>query len=212
VIVPSKAESRDRVIKATNSQTAVQPASLRATDKIQRDIEEYFKAFGLFYDRRKNFYKNDGKPVENIVSISALAQAVMAVLLQRPDTARARPSSLLKNDTDYSNVFDDKRDVATYRVAAVLLKSVDSHLRGQDLSPKDRTNIRFYVAMHWAATLCGKASPTAADLCSIDLKSLDDVLLQASADKILMLYRERGANDETAKGPALLAALKAIMV
>jgi hypothetical protein len=49
-------------------------------------------------------------------------------------------------------------------------------------------------------------------LCSIDLKSLDDVLLQASADKILMLYRERGANDETAKGPALLAALKAIMV
>ncbi len=38
VIVPSAPESRDKIIKATNSQTAVQQASLRATDKIHRDI------------------------------------------------------------------------------------------------------------------------------------------------------------------------------
>lgn len=44
VIVPTKAESRDRVIKATNSQTNIPPASLRATDKIHRDIEEYLSA------------------------------------------------------------------------------------------------------------------------------------------------------------------------
>ena len=53
VMVPAEEESRDRIIKATNSQTVVQRSSLRATDKIHRDIEEYFRPKGLFYDRRK---------------------------------------------------------------------------------------------------------------------------------------------------------------
>jgi len=92
VISPQTSDSRDRVIKATNSQTAISAASLRATDKIQRDIEQYLRPFGLFYDRRKNSNKNEGKPLDKIVSIAAMAQALMAVVLQKPGTARARPS------------------------------------------------------------------------------------------------------------------------
>ena len=41
IIVPGKVESSDRIIKATNSQTSIPQASLRATDKVHRDIEEY---------------------------------------------------------------------------------------------------------------------------------------------------------------------------
>jgi len=74
VIVTEDAESRDRIIRATNSQTDIPSASLRATDKIHRDIEDFFATRGLFYDRRKNFYKNQGKPVRKIVSIGFLAQ------------------------------------------------------------------------------------------------------------------------------------------
>ena len=55
VIAPRDEESQDRIIKATNSQNAVAAASLRSTDKIHRDIEQYFAISGLFYDRRKNF-------------------------------------------------------------------------------------------------------------------------------------------------------------
>jgi hypothetical protein len=95
VIVPDEDDSRDRIIKATNSQTPVQPASLRATDRIHRQIEEYLRPRGLFYDRRKNFYKNEGKPRDKIIGIPHMSQAVMAILLQRPDTARSRPSSLI---------------------------------------------------------------------------------------------------------------------
>ncbi|WP_332709235.1 AIPR family protein [Sphingomonas sp. PB4P5] len=46
-------ETRDKIIKATNFQNRVEPASLRATDKVQRDIEEARRASGLFYDRRR---------------------------------------------------------------------------------------------------------------------------------------------------------------
>lgn len=115
VIVPNAAESRDRIIRATNSQTAIPPASLRATDRIHRDIEQYLKPFGLYYDRRKNFYKNEGKPINRIISIPQMAQAIMAILLQRPDTARARPSSLIRRDEEYQRLFSTTHPIEVYR-------------------------------------------------------------------------------------------------
>jgi hypothetical protein len=73
IIVPGKAESSDRIIKATNSQTSIPQASLRATDKVHRDIEEYLEPFGLFYDRRKNMHKNEGRSTEQIIGIPLIA-------------------------------------------------------------------------------------------------------------------------------------------
>jgi hypothetical protein len=61
VIVPSSDEVRDKIIKATNSQTQIPKSSLRATDPIHRQIETFLKTKNFFYDRRKNFYKNEGK-------------------------------------------------------------------------------------------------------------------------------------------------------
>jgi AIPR protein len=42
IIVTADAATRDQVIRATNRQTAVSDASLRATDDVQRQIEDYF--------------------------------------------------------------------------------------------------------------------------------------------------------------------------
>src|SRR5690606_11118980 len=99
--------------------------SLRATEKIHRDIENYLGSFKLYYDRRKNFYKNEGKPIEKIVSINQLAQTVMAVLLRRPNDARARPSSLLKSEDDYQAVFSDAYPIAVYKVCAELNRRIE---------------------------------------------------------------------------------------
>lgn len=62
VIETEDTESRDQIIRATNSQTRIPIASLRATDKIHRDIEDFLANKGLFYDRRKNFLKTKGNP------------------------------------------------------------------------------------------------------------------------------------------------------
>ncbi|WP_425404319.1 AIPR family protein [Hwanghaeella sp.] len=91
VIETSDADVRDKVIRATNSQNRMLPAQLRMTDQIHRDIEEVFKKVGLYYDRRKGFYRDQGKPVSKIISVNAVTQAVLTVLLQRPNDARARP-------------------------------------------------------------------------------------------------------------------------
>ena len=42
ILVIQEGVNKDKIIRATNSQTAINPASLRATDEVQRDIEQFF--------------------------------------------------------------------------------------------------------------------------------------------------------------------------
>ncbi len=87
IIVPHDDAIRDRIILATNSQTSIPPASLKSTDPIHKDIEEFLYRHGLFYERRKNFYKNQGKDSKKIIGIAKMAQSVISVLLQEPNQA-----------------------------------------------------------------------------------------------------------------------------
>lgn len=209
VIVANDPGSRDRIIKATNSQTSIPAASLRATDKIHRDIEEYLGPFGIYYDRRKNSQKQLGRPVDKIISIALLAQAVMAIALQRPGDARARPSSLIKNESDYNLIFNSHYPIALYFVAAKLIKSVHAYLRARDnLAPKDRNNLLFYVAMHVAACLAGKADANINALADINAQDITDDVLRDSVMVIEEAYRRLGGDDQVAKGNQLVTEVK----
>lgn len=142
--------TRDDIIRATNSQTKVPDASLHATEDIHRQLEAHFLNKGWYYDRRKNFYKNDGKPADRIISIPMLGQAVMSVGLSRPDDARARPTSLLNNETDYNAVFNPKLSLDVYLWVATLQRSVDAVLASDERAtqPSVRTNTKFYISSY----------------------------------------------------------------
>jgi len=210
VIVANEPASRDRIIKATNSQTSIPAASLRATEKIHRDIQEFLVPFSIYYDRRKNSQKQLGRPIDKIISIALMAQAMMSIVLQRPDDARARPSSLIKKDEDYNRIFSAKLPIQIYLVAATIVKTAQASLRGrEDLAPKDRNNLLFYVAMHASAALAGVSAPSSDQLATIAPGSITDVMMNASIATVEPIYRQLGANDQTAKGTQFLAALKA---
>jgi hypothetical protein len=157
IIVTDDYGTRDKVIRATNRQTAVPAASLRATDQIQRDLESVFLSADWFYERRKNHYRNQRKTPARIVGIPYLAQAIMAVGLSDPSNSRARPSSLLKRDVDYERIFDPRVDYKTYLWIAQVQKAVDEFLRSEPASATaaERTNLRFYVSMLLVATRFG---------------------------------------------------------
>jgi hypothetical protein len=106
VIQATDESTRDKIIRATNRQTPIGSSQLKATERIHRDIEAYFRTRSKYYERRKNSYKNAGKPKRDIFSINEVAQAIIAIVLARPDDARARPGSLLKSEGDYNKVFD----------------------------------------------------------------------------------------------------------
>jgi hypothetical protein len=213
VIVPAGEDSRDRIIKATNSQTAVQQASLRATDKIHRDIEEFLRPKGLFYDRRKNYYKNDGKPRDRIIGIPYLAQAVMAVVLQKPDIARGRPSSLLKKDEDYDKVYSESYPVQLYYVCAEAMRHVETRLKSADvnLAIKDRNNLRFYVLMHALSRLAGEKTPGLSTIAGLDPAAIDESAIDASLMVVRAEYEKLGGTDQVAKGQSLRAAVLATL-
>jgi hypothetical protein len=107
IIAPTSEKSRDEIIKATNSQTHIPKPYLRGMDVVHRNIEDHLKGFGLFYERRKNQYKNLGKNRSTIVTLSEMAQALMAAFLFRGGDARGRPNSLLKSDEDYQLLFSE---------------------------------------------------------------------------------------------------------
>ncbi|MBP2161665.1 MULTISPECIES: AIPR family protein [Asticcacaulis] len=207
IVSSENEETRDKIIKATNSQNGIQPSTLRATDKIQRDIEETLKVSGLFYDRRKNFYKNEGKPADKIISIPLMAQAVMSMILSKPDTARARPSSLIKENSVYSQVFSEAYPISLYLYAATMIRTVDRVLKNRsELTARDRTNLRFYVLLWLSSALTGKSSPKAHDIANIKVTDINDSAVEAATDEVWKVYEEMsssGSSDQLAKGPDL---------
>lgn len=169
ILVTQEPSVRDQVVRATNRQTSVPAASLRATDDVQRNIESYFSSRDWYYDRRKNYYRNLGKPSERIVSIPLLAQAIMAMGLGQPDSSRARPSSLLKRDEDYNRIFSPDLPVQTYLWIAKQQRFVDATLASEAVhaSSTERTNLRFYVAMLAVARLFGSRVYSPAQLSAL---------------------------------------------
>ena len=181
---------RDRIIRATNRQTSVPVASLRATEDIQRDIERYFYTQGWYYDRRKNYYRNQGMPKDRTVGISFLAQAVMAMGLSRADGARARPSSLLKADEEYGRIFHENTPLKVYLWAAKAQKRIDTFFKEPQTgsSSQERTDLRFYLSMLAAARLVGARVRTPQQL--VRLADEERVVDEANLKECLSIVRE----------------------
>jgi hypothetical protein len=210
IILPTEEQSRNRIIKATNSQTPVDTLSLRATDRIHLDIEDRLKAYGLYYDRRKGEYRRLRKAISKIVSVRQLAQACMAILLQRPNDARARPSTVLKNDTQYSVLFDESNNRDLYAACILLDRQVDAFLSRIGLRHEVRRDIRYYVDMAVSCELTGRAKPTALQLAAAVQKCvlpIPEDLLVTIKDEVIIIYETLGADDNVAKGTKLRSIL-----
>ncbi|PSR20357.1 MAG: hypothetical protein C7B45_15350 [Sulfobacillus acidophilus] len=211
VIVPQSEETRDKIIRATNSQTPIPKASLRATDAIHRQIEDFFKNRGLYYDRRKNYYKNEGKKPKEIISVSFLAQCLMSVLRQKPDFARARPSTLLENKEEYNRLYRNN-DLMTYFNVAQLGRNVELTLRDSGTyNASDINNVKFYVLYFIFASLTSNLFPTNKLVSQVDLSSVSKKQLDESIDVVYGIYNVLGANDTVAKGSLLLEELTRVL-
>lgn len=211
VICEEESDARDKIIRATNSQTSIPPASLRSADGIHRNIEDFFKINGLYYDRRKNFYKNEGKPVSKIVSISFLAQCVMSTLLLQPNNARARPSTLINDNHRYKQIFHTDYPMNLYLNCYRIIKKTEQYLKNKILDDrKDFNNIIYHTAM--GVTLyCHKTKndPKIIDTIShIDLNDIDHELFSTVFDYVYTEYKNLGGDDAVAKGSQLVEIIK----
>ncbi|WP_300499517.1 AIPR family protein [Marinobacter sp.] len=212
VICEEDEEARDRIIRATNSQTSIPPASLRSSDDIHRNIEDFLKSNGYYYDRKKNYYKNQGMPVSKIISIPYMAQAMMAIVLLKPDSARARPSTLINSDIEYKRIFSLDKPIDIYFKAIQIMKSVETYLKPENcaiqLERKTITNIKFYVAMVASIKLACTSQEVEKKLSELPSVELSSEILDDSLQQVLAGFNELGATDQVAKGSALAVKLR----
>lgn len=204
---------RDRIIRATNNQNPVSIAMLRATDPFQRSIEQYLFARELYYERRKNFYKNRGRPKSKIISIGFLAQAVLTLFEFRPDDARARPSNPLSGDEEYSRLFSPETPLNAYFKAAYICRYVELYLKNETgLNAKDTNNLRFYVAVVLCWQALGRADVNQMSLADIDVEDIDGEAVEAAFDFCQRTYVRVDDPDQAARGTDLKRLLRQKMI
>ena len=200
IIVPDNEESRDQIIFATNNQTNIQKATLRVTDPIHLQIEMYFKSRGLFYDRRKNYYKNQGRKPAEIVGVSFLAQCLITIFLKKPDYARARPSTLLNDEKTYNELYEKNNDLEVFYRVALLGKKIQRNVRsGSNYSSAEKSDILYYVLYAVIAGVLGKKNITPADIKNLDIDSVTDTLIEDIRNRVYEIYKQHGGNGRVAK-------------
>lgn len=200
IIVPDNEESRDQIIFATNNQTNIPKATLRVTDPIHLQIEMYFKSRGLFYDRRKNYYKNQGHKPAEIVGVSFLAQCLITIFLKKPDYARARPSTLLNDEKTYNELYEKNNDLEVFYRVALLGKKIQKNVRsGSDYSSAEKSDILYYVLYAVIADVLGKRNITPADIKNLDMDSVTDTLIEDVRNRVYEIYKQHGGNGRVAK-------------
>jgi hypothetical protein len=134
IIVSTDPLVRDRIIRATNNQSSVEVAALHATDKIQRDIEAMLERHEWFYERRKNYFRNIGKPEGRIITPLYLASAVVAIVMKNAPLASNLRSRFMRNATSYEKVFSELFPADLWPALVGIYKQVDRALIGNSAS------------------------------------------------------------------------------
>lgn len=183
MVPPQSGRARDGIIRATNSQTQLPPGALRATEKIQKDIEEALQRYSYYYERRANYYKNLGWPLEQIVSVSRLAREFTAFALGEPHAALTYSESQLLEDPHYSQVFSNDYDLDLYTLILDAHKRISEFLaeyaEDRPLLGETTENWRYHLAYMARFTLTRLRRPSLNDLSSIRIEHLSDDLLDA---------------------------------
>jgi len=130
------------IISATNSQNQVKSASLKANDKIQRNIETHLSPVGIYYERRDNFYKRQGITGNKVIGLLKMAQITHTVVNKESVVAVNDTTTLFDTPTKYNSIFNEKADFDIYKFATQLYQKIwtlkNSDIRGNEYQSEIR--------------------------------------------------------------------------
>ena len=181
VVVSNDEDDRDAIIRSTNNQTLVELASLHATDKIQRDIEDVLERSGLYYERRKNYYANLGHVPSEIVTPLYLGAGYVALALKNPTRAVSLRSRFMRSEQSYNRVFSSNVPIDLWPRIAAILKQVDRVLesrrpkrKGTAIGEKFLKGWRYITSFLAVAHALGTFNYSTKELSTLDIKLISD--------------------------------------
>jgi hypothetical protein len=178
VLVSTDPFVRDRIIRATNNQNAVELASLHATDKIQRDIEDILQKHDWYYERRKNYYLNVGKPPQRFVTPIYLASCVVALIFKNPAVASRLKARFMRNSESYSSIFSEEIPIQAWPALVAIMKRVEDglssvRLREGEMADRFLAKWRSLIALICVARVLGTFDYRIGDLIGLDIGKID---------------------------------------
>lgn len=182
IIVTNDEVVRDSIIRATNNQSTVEKASLHATDKIQRDIEDILRRNGLYYERRTNYYANLGRKHVEIIAPLLIAAGYVSLILKLPYKAANLRARFMRHENAYDLVFSNEAPLEVWPKIAFILKRTDQVLeqlrpfsKGQD---KFLKSWRHIVSFLTVSLLMKKFDFVSKELVTFDITSMTDELIE----------------------------------
>lgn len=113
---------KDKIIIASNTQTAILNRDLISEEKIQKQLEIHFQQFGYFYQRKSGLYLD--KPKDKIVDPVRAAQCFLAFYIDKPAEAKNKRSEIFSRY--YDQIFNDKINALKLLSGWLLYKNAES--------------------------------------------------------------------------------------
>ena len=120
IISQNEKALREKIIRSTNNQTAIQLSSLFATDKKQLDIEDYLHNHGFGYERRKNSTAAKAFGEAKTFDIMALAKGFASLIAKAPESSYKFRQRRLTNTKVYDYIFEHTSLEVWGKIANVL--------------------------------------------------------------------------------------------
>lgn len=207
IIIPPSDSIRDSIIRATNSQTHIPKPYLRGMDRIHRNIEDHLRQIGIFYERRKNQYRNQGRARSTIVTLTEMAQSLVSALLFKGGDARGRPNSLLKLDDEYGQLFSEAYPLGTFANIIQAKREIIKELLLQQPARGSafRNNVVWHILAYISASRFHTTKHAGEQWANLKLTA-DDI--GAAVSDVVKWFDETGGDDKVAKSPAFQNEIK----
>ncbi|GAA4510822.1 AIPR family protein [Actinoallomurus oryzae] len=131
LVVTQDEEVATRIIRATNSQTAVQENDLVALTKFQKKLEDYYKLdpadVKLIYERRSGQFYSAEVTKTRIVTVSDQLRSISAVFLDNPHSAARYTARLY--DAVGTSIFQEEHKLLPYVASAFAAYRIENAFR-----------------------------------------------------------------------------------
>jgi hypothetical protein len=151
IIATKDENTKNEIVKSTNSQTGLKPEQLDALNNFHKLLEEYYNSqrneerdVHLYYERRSNQYRNRDIPQTKIVNIPKQIKSVTSMFLDNPHGVSGHYGTVARKVKD--EIFKESDKLEPYFVSAFLYYRVESFFR-KNRDFKEFTRMKWHVLM-----------------------------------------------------------------
>lgn len=126
IISETDTDTIDSIIRATNNQTSINMSSLFATERFQKDIEDVLLKNGVYYERRKYFYQNQGIDDTKIFSIMQIAESILTIMHKLLVGAMSLKARCFRDEEYYKFLFNSQMDISLLPLITKFYRRVET--------------------------------------------------------------------------------------